>query len=154
MFGGHDDDDPQDMRWFRRYDHDTGVVENDRMSSPRWEGGRGLGRPRLQSDRGACWAGRRCAWLRAGASVVESCPTGAATTTHRQPQLLTARRRAAHLRRWYPTPCTLPDGRIIVVGGVPDPGDAGYDGITRDKWSNPALDNPTYEVCADRVGGV
>jgi hypothetical protein len=33
-----------------------------------------------------------------------------------------------------------------VVGGVPDPGDAGYDGITRHPWSNPALDNPTYEV--------
>lgn len=27
--------------------------------------------------------------------------------------------------RWYPTPLTLPDGRVLVIGGVPDPGDAG-----------------------------
>jgi hypothetical protein len=82
IFGGHDDDDPTEMRWFRRYNHASRSLDMSRMSSP----------------------------------------------------------------RWYPSPTTLPDGRIIVVGGVPDPGDAGYDGITRHPWSNPALDNPTYEV--------
>lgn len=48
--------------------------------------------------------------------------------------------------RWYPTPLTLPDGRVLVIGGVPDPGDAGYDGITRAPDADPALDNPSYEI--------
>lgn len=48
--------------------------------------------------------------------------------------------------RWYPTPLTLPDGRVLVIGGVPDAGDAGYDGITRAPDADPALDNPSYEV--------
>ena len=82
IFGGHDDDNPEDMRWFRRYSHARRTVQRARMSSP----------------------------------------------------------------RWYPTPATLPDGRVLVVGGVPDPGDAGYDGISRHPWSNPALDNPSYEA--------
>lgn len=37
--------------------------------------------------------------------------------------------------RWYPTPLTLPDGRVLVIGGVPDPGDAGkpwLGGVERD----------------------
>lgn len=42
--------------------------------------------------------------------------------------------------RWYATPATLPDGRVLVVGGVADSGEAGYHADDR------SLDNPTYEV--------
>lgn len=39
IFGGHDDDNPDEMRWFRRYNHASRSLEMDRMSSPRWVGG-------------------------------------------------------------------------------------------------------------------
>jgi hypothetical protein len=42
--------------------------------------------------------------------------------------------------RWYPTSTTLPDGRVLVVGGVNLSGKAGY---WFETWE---VDNPTYEV--------
>lgn len=42
--------------------------------------------------------------------------------------------------RWYPGAATLPDGRVLVVGGVADSGEAGYHA------EDHSLDNPTYTV--------
>jgi hypothetical protein len=42
--------------------------------------------------------------------------------------------------RWYPTPVTLPEGKVLVVGGVLKSGYAGY--AAKDK----SLDNPTYTL--------
>lgn len=50
----------------------------------------------------------------------------------------------------YPGACTLPDGKVLVVGGVKQSGAAGY--AARDK----SKDNPTYEIYdpkARRFGG-
>ncbi|KAL4856170.1 Aldehyde oxidase 1 [Chlorella vulgaris] len=43
--------------------------------------------------------------------------------------------------RWYPGVATLPDGKVIVVGGVADSGKAGYH-VEDDR----SVDNPSYEV--------
>ncbi|PSC76751.1 kelch domain-containing [Micractinium conductrix] len=43
--------------------------------------------------------------------------------------------------RWYPTPVTLHDGRVVVVGGIIDSGQAGWHAE-----GNYTADNPTYTV--------
>jgi hypothetical protein len=45
--------------------------------------------------------------------------------------------------RWYPTPVTLPDGKVLVIGGVAHNGQAGYfDNVKvnmRDTYDNPTI---------------
>lgn len=47
----------------------------------------------------------------------------------------------------YPTPATLPDGRVLIVGGVKRNGQAGYfKGVIKTQDGRKQYDNPTYNV--------
>lgn len=156
IFGGHGDD-PSDLQWFRRY-FNSDRVGVDGMGSIRahyvcWQG-------RLVKAAGGggfCHNGAAYAARQTGSHACHPTPLRAPShhPTHGPPHpplflppdlpppLQSVTKQKMSSARWYPTPVTLPDGRILVVGGVPDPGDAGYDGITRALDAEPALDNPT-----------
>lgn len=48
--------------------------------------------------------------------------------------------------RWYPTPCTLGGGEVLVVGGVKQGGYAGYHA------KDLKLNNPTYTIYNPATG--
>ncbi|KAL4425029.1 hypothetical protein ABPG77_001807 [Micractinium sp. CCAP 211/92] len=49
--------------------------------------------------------------------------------------------------RWYPGVATLPDGKVVAIGGVLDSGEAGYHAE-----DTPHYDNPSYEVYDPATG--
>lgn len=117
IFGGHGDE--RDLTGFRAYNHGTGRVVSTKMASGRWCAGR---QPACRQCRQPAAGRQRRRWSR------HACPLPPAAARAAGMQRLSWQANSLAnavpvlvlppAPRRYPTPCTLPDGRVLVVGGV------------------------------------